>query len=157
MKLIHDKGTGRERYYIGMLCGERAYLVGPSWDCGWYWGVGYVQTKVSHRHFDGLFLPGEDAWNYLSVLDSTPLIEKEWWALRDLMRSIYTLKKAAELFHLGSSHLNIWSNETLAKGKKPFLAKRINERLLPELFDRVRALFAEAEKRTDAEQEKEGN
>ena len=155
MKLIYNAGTEIEKYYIGMMGGERTYIDGPSWDCGWYWGAGYVNTKSSRRHFDSLFLPGEDAWNYLSVLDSTPLTEEEWWALRDIMQSIYTLRRAAELFHLGSSNLNSWSKETRSKHKKPSLAKRINERLLPELFDRVRTLFTEAEQRIKAKQVKE--
>ena len=48
--------------------GTKYWLEAPSWDCGWYYGFGYVETYTnnnypnrsrdinSHQHFDGLFL-----------------------------------------------------------------------------------------------------
>ena len=30
------------------------YLDGFSWDCGWYWGFGYLGNKNCHYHVDGL-------------------------------------------------------------------------------------------------------
>jgi hypothetical protein len=51
---------GKNRY------GELVWLESPTWDCGWYWGFGYVETYTnnkrpdlardisSHSHFDGL-------------------------------------------------------------------------------------------------------
>ena len=48
--------------------GTKYWLEAPSWDCGWYFGFGYVETYTnnncpskaadinSHQHFDSLFL-----------------------------------------------------------------------------------------------------
>ena len=41
--------------------GEKVYLQAGSWDCGWYWGYGYLEIYnkprtdiVEHYHFDSL-------------------------------------------------------------------------------------------------------
>ena len=37
-------------YLIGKdNTGERVWLEKPSWDCGWYWGFGYLQTMQGNR------------------------------------------------------------------------------------------------------------
>ena len=36
------------------------FLEGFSWDCGWYWGGGYIGNKDMHCHFDGCFLDTPD-------------------------------------------------------------------------------------------------
>lgn len=36
------------------------YLQGFKWDCGWYWGGGYIGNKDFHAHFDGAFLDVPD-------------------------------------------------------------------------------------------------
>ena len=35
---------------------EIVYLDGFKWDCGWYWGGGYIGNRNFHAHFDGAFL-----------------------------------------------------------------------------------------------------
>ena len=47
------------RVYLGTTKGdfpEQIYLSGFSWDCGWYWGGGYLGNRNMHTHFDGCFL-----------------------------------------------------------------------------------------------------
>lgn len=39
---------------------EPVYLEGFSWDCGWYWGGGYIGNRNFHAHFDGAFLNTPD-------------------------------------------------------------------------------------------------
>jgi hypothetical protein len=58
---------GKDIYLLGKTTdGELIWLEAPSWDCGWYWGFGYVETYTnnrrpdlakdisSHSHFNGL-------------------------------------------------------------------------------------------------------
>ena len=40
--------------FIGINNDEKIYLSAPSWDCGWYWGFGYLGNKNCHYHVDGL-------------------------------------------------------------------------------------------------------
>jgi hypothetical protein len=39
---------------------EPIFLYDFSWDCGWYWGGGYIGNKNMHSHFDGAFLETPD-------------------------------------------------------------------------------------------------
>ena len=36
------------------------FLEGFSWDCGWYWGGGYIGNRDLHCHFDDCFLEMPD-------------------------------------------------------------------------------------------------
>lgn len=41
---------GKEVYLIGINeDGEKVFLEEPSWDCGWYWGFGYLETYTNNR------------------------------------------------------------------------------------------------------------
>ena len=43
-----------EKIALGKVDGNTIYLSSPSWDCGWYWGFGYLGNKDCHYHIDGL-------------------------------------------------------------------------------------------------------
>lgn len=40
---------------------EPVYLEDFSWDCGWYWGGGYIGNSRFHSHFDSAFLNTPDS------------------------------------------------------------------------------------------------
>ena len=46
------------KVFLGFIKGtiEPVYLNGFSWDCGWYWGGGYIGNTRFHAHFNGAFL-----------------------------------------------------------------------------------------------------
>lgn len=128
---------GKKVYLLGKdKKGKFYWLEEPSWDCGWYWGFGYVETYTnnknphlakdcaSHSHFDRLFLN-----NNINAFDSfkdffveTPLSDSEIWMLCDYMRTFYTLK----------GNLTSKENEDL-----------INKKLLPELFEKIKIILKE--------------
>ena len=133
------------------------WLEEPSWDCGWYWGFGYVETYTnnkhphlakdidSHQHFDGLFLKGNkctyDAFK--EFFEETPLNDDEIWELCDYMLTFYTLRKTADLFHNGYS----WQthNAFVEDLKNQEQEDLINKKLLPEVFKRIQELLEEKE------------
>ena len=119
---------------------EAVYLNGFEWDCGWYWGGGYIGNKDFHAHFDGAFLNqldirghclgnfttpwnkkeggkvvsnGASIWENISFfLDDVPEeISKNWWRIKDLYKQFYVLKKAAEVFHIGGHCTSEGRNE----------------------------------------------
>lgn len=55
------------KWYLGRFKGtpdlprNRVYLRDFSWDCGWYWGGGYIGNDSFHAHFDGAFLDRPDS------------------------------------------------------------------------------------------------
>ena len=128
------------------------YLRKPTFDCGWYWGLGYLATgRGSHLHFDSYFkeTPFYDAW---VDFDDTPFTKEEAYIITDYMRQLYTLRRMADMLHCGNT--NITSN---AKALEQFAEqntaeyKRINNVLIPTVWNAlVDVLLDEEEDREQA-------
>ena len=96
--------------------GTNYWMEEPTWDCGWYWGLGYIETYTnnrspahskdinSHEHFDTKFLD-KGYETYKKFFKESVLDNSEIWKLLELMRTCYTLSSAAGLFERGSSHI----------------------------------------------------
>ena len=137
-------------YYLGISTdGLKIYLKKPSWDCGWYWGFGYLvgynakgkPTLHMQTHFDTMFLtPSNGIWGverFKQYFKTIGLPEPSLWKLCDYMKSFYALQDAAEVLFRGNS--NITSRvETIANTS---LSATINHEILPDLFRKIDALF----------------
>lgn len=154
-KIINKFG---KHYLLGINhVGGYVYLEEPSWDCGWYWGFGYLHTYTnntqpersrdisSHIHFDSLFLNGPECPRemFKKYFKSTVLTENEIWELCDYMKTFYTLKSVAELFKNGYSHQT--ERAKLESLKSEEQRDLINKNWLPEVFARIRALLTPEE------------
>jgi len=139
------KKFGKEYFLLGIRKedNKKVWLENFSWDCGWYWGGGYIEvfnrnyTDIQeHTHFDSLFLgdPANDFWNYFKA---TTLTDKEIWRLLDLMRQFYILRDCAEVFQYGG-HL---SSERTKEEINKRLAKRINKHIETVIIPLVRKLL----------------
>jgi hypothetical protein len=153
-------------YLLGVdINGQNVWLEEAQWQCGWYWGFGYIEQYtnnknpgrsrdiISHSHFSGLlgnleyFDSVKNCWlresdytyhiNGNSTFRNTTLTDNEAWKLSDLMRTFYTLQKAAEVYTHGNSH---WYDPGLSL-KSSVEAKHINDRLLPQIFKAVYKLL----------------
>lgn len=78
--------------------GENIYLRKHTFDCGWYWGFGYVGNYRCHHHFE-TFL--KDAKTASELFESTNISDKDWWVIRDLFAQAYAIKKTAEVYKHG--------------------------------------------------------
>ena len=79
----------------------RLYLSKHSWDCGWYWGMGYIGNSRlhMHMHIDSL-INGE--YDVNKIFDGgTKITQDQWWVIRDLFRQAYALKCAAFVYQYG--------------------------------------------------------
>lgn len=137
------KWNGREYFYIGVdHNGENNYLEKHHFDCGWYWGIGYIETFTnnrcpeksrdisSHTHFDYLFfnnrLNGFDSFNNYFI--KTPFTDKEKWKIIELMKTLYTLRTYSDMLYTGGSHYT--SNPVKCiKNKSEY--NRINKIVIP--------------------------
>jgi hypothetical protein len=85
--------------------GENIWLSKHSWDCGWYWGFGYLGNKNCHFHFESLLYikKANGACKYVAsdLFDDTKITDKEWWIMRDLFVQAYALQAAAEVYRHG--------------------------------------------------------
>lgn len=151
MKKKTFKAFDKKVYLLGKdKEGTYYYLEEPSWDCGWYWGFGYVETYTnnkrpdlsrdikSHSHFNTMFLKnhlGGVIGDFKDLLVETPLNDSEIWTLLDCMKTFYTLSKSAEVFGRGYS---FFTEKAKIDGlKRKDLEKLINKDLLPLLFEKI--------------------
>lgn len=136
--------------------GVKYWLEAPSWDCGWYWGFGYVETYTnnkfpskardikSHQHFDSLFLKNSigcafDAFN--EFFKETTLSNDEIWILVDYMKSFYNLMESARTLGAGYSYMT--ERAKIEEVKNVEIVKEINERILPAIFEKIDKLLSE--------------
>lgn len=139
---------GKKNYLLGTdKNGKKLFLVEPSWDCGWYWGFGYIETYTnnrcperskdieSHGHFDTWF--GTNFYDgFKRIIKNSTLSDNEIRKLCDYMQSFYCLTETARL--LGSSCIE--KHTSNAATYKAY-AERINKVVLPELFKHIEELF----------------
>lgn len=150
MKKRTCEAFGKKIYLLGKdKDGVNYWLEAPSWDCGWYWGFGYVETYTnnnhpnkakdieSHQHFDGLFFNknknGYDA--YKDFFAEITVSDKELWQLLELMKTFYCLKETAEVLGRGGSHYT--ANPVSEIIKNTDEVKRINNVVLPAIFKKI--------------------
>lgn len=156
--------AGKKVYLLGRdKDGKRVYLEAAKWDCGWYWGFGYIERYnknkpdhstdiLSHTHWNteiigkqnyydsdkGCWRQSSDYIHHFNAnptMKETTLTDNESWELADLMASFYTLKDAAALLGSGSSHISTPQNAKKIKRKRT--NNHINQQIMPELFKRV--------------------
>lgn len=123
---------------------EMVWLKRPSWDCDWYWSLGYVQTFDEyysdinmHAHFDLLFLnTNKNSYNtFREYFKETTLSNKELWTLLECMKSLYTLREYSNCLHRGGSHCSANPCKELLKNDDEY--DRINKILIPNLWEQV--------------------
>ena len=129
---------------------ERVYLTGFKWDCGWYWGGGYLEYRTRnnrgwrmHTHFDSVFLNGKSPNNGHSItiwddlkdlLDNATFSAEEWWRIKDLYKQFYTLKEAAATFQHGGHCTSENRNpEEIKLGVAETINTHIETVIIPEL------------------------
>lgn len=129
--------------------GIKYFLEEARFDCGWYWGFGYVETYTnnknpnlskniaSHQHFDSLIFNHNVSCfdRFKNLFCETPLNDKEIWKLCELMKTYYIIKNYSGLLHCGGAHItkNDEKNEILNQDEY----NRINKSVLPAIFNAV--------------------
>ena len=90
----------KDKIYLGNTTEYgRLYLSKHSWDCGWYWGMGYIGNNSCHMHIDSLI--GAEC-SISNIFDKgSPITQDQWWVIRDLFKQAYALKEAAEIYQYG--------------------------------------------------------
>lgn len=135
MELLRDYP---KNIYLGTtLQGDKLYLRRPSWDCDWYWGFGYVGNKDLHTHLNYLH-PDKIIWKLEEVFTEDSFIIKDradYWLFCECVTSIYQLRKTAELFYRGGSHVG--NNPIREELQDLELYTKINSELIPKLIDEM--------------------
>lgn len=133
------KTNWTKKYKLGTVDGESIYISAPSWDCGWYWGFGYLGNKNCHYHLGGIAKERQNLFDALkSHFDNDSHIFKNeglTWRFCELVQTAYSLKKTAEVLGRGGSHYS--SNPLAELIKNSAEVERINKIVLPAIFDEI--------------------
>lgn len=156
--------------------GKRVWLEKPSWDCGWYWGFGYLQTMRfdltpsaardidSHTHWNYLVAeshknahdwfietfgePTTDIWGHRRKADKGTRMCR--FTDNQVWRLCELMKTAYTLREtaevLGRGKSNYGENPCVEVIKNTREAKRINSKVLPAIFAEIGKIFDEADK-----------
>lgn len=107
-----------------------------SWDCGWYWGGGYLGNRNCHYHLSSYF--GKNRMNAFDAIkqdfgSSLDMTDAELFRLLELFNQFYKIRDAAEVLHRsvftsqGKSEKEI--NESLSKN----LNTQLSDVVIPEI------------------------
>lgn len=88
-----------DRVYLGTVDGEKMFLSKHSWDCGWYWGFGYIGNRNLHIHFDTTFMKGR--YLMANQITNCPYSDTTWYKVLDLFKQAYALRDAAAVYRIG--------------------------------------------------------
>ena len=158
MKKEVRKVNGKYQFLLGKKDGELYWLERASWDCDWYWGLGYVESYrgkgrsdrswSAHQHFDGLFLKSAKFVDgYKEFFEETTLTDKDTWTLLELMQSAYTARKYSDMLHTGGAHIT--SNPVWYVLHDDAEYERINKKVIPSIMNEVYKLLMTGETSID--------
>ena len=135
-----------EPFKMGVAQSDDRYaceLSAPSWDCGWYWGIGYLGHRDAHFHLDGLIKKhNTNMFDAIKKEFGDTLTIKEdadLWTFCELMQTAYHLKQTAEVLGRGGSHYTTNPCSEIIKNMQE--AERINSVVLPTIFNAVKTLL----------------
>ena len=139
---------GKDVYLLGKdVDGVAYWLESPSWDCGWYWGFGYIETYTSnmmpsrskdinsHQHA-GDFMKWAIEWNGKDPkLKETTFSDNEAWQLSELFKRFELFKELAGYYHRGGAQIATIKNEDSKKDAAK--TKQINEVEIPYITGKI--------------------
>lgn len=126
------------------------FIVRPTWDCGWFWGFGYLERWNGrkgdidfHTHINVEFSENGQShrcnWyeSMKHLLDQGDVFvdNHDRWTFLEIVKTIYNLKMTAEVLGRGGS--NYADNPLSDEIYNPIEVRRINEDLIPKLIDEM--------------------
>lgn len=111
-----------------------------SWDCGWYWGFGYLSAEGLHTHATTFI--EELLWHSKDQVfdDSIFKTDNDFWIFKDLLIQAYKLKECAEVYHHGGHCINDPKTEIIQCKTKEKAINRDLSKVLNHLWKFLRDL-----------------
>ncbi len=146
---------GKKCFLLGQdKDGINYFLEAATWDCGWYWGGGYVKTYTSnrnpiisrdietHKHFNGLFFNGgNDINTFKETLPVNPFTDSEIREICELMKSFYIAREYADMVYRGGAHYANNPAAEIIKSEDEY--KRINNIVIPAIMESLYEVLEE--------------
>ena len=123
-----SRAFGKDVYLVGInQYDEFVWLEEPSWDCGWYWGFGYLEVYTNQKQpNNSRDITSHTHWNFNGEMHQwkeTVLTDEELSEVNDMFDAFYSYKEIAE------------------RNKDTRQAKRINEVDIPRVTKRIIEIF----------------
>lgn len=173
-----SRAFGKDIFLLGKDSdGSTVWLEEPQWDCGWYWGFGYIEKYtnknnpenakgiISHSHFSGLV--GRQEYydhekgchrkgDYIhNVYDSPELVEttfteKEGWLLSELFKQFYLLKDMAAYTHKNPAGCHLTTSPISQDSEKmKEWHEHINKVMIPKITAKIIEILTPMEEKND--------
>ena len=138
---------GKDCYFLGKdKDGINYFLESAAWNCGWYWGGGYVETYTynhdpaiakdiaSHQHFNSLFFNDrKNAYDtFKEFFPVNPFTDSEIWKICELMKSFYIAREYSDMLHTGGAHYTSNPAAEIIKLNDEYV--RINRKVIPAIM-----------------------
>ena len=128
----------------GHAMDENLYLTKHKWDCGWYWGFGYLGNKNLHTHFDSMFLDNFET-DITKCFTNTKITQNDWWVILDLFKQAYAIKNAYNIYYMGNANISGGSVSLVINKNKIMIDALKNDLLL--VLESIWNLFIEINSR----------
>jgi len=147
LKKQKSNAFNKDVYLLGTINNKMQWLEAPKWDCGWYWGFGYVEEYTthdkpeisrditSHTHIDSL-LNNKPFHELGTCFDKTTFSEKEKWDLAELFKQFYLLKEMAAFSHKKLAGCHITTSPVNHGDLKEWNIK-INKEMIPRITTKI--------------------
>jgi len=122
-----------EKLFLGKTESEIIYLYKHSWECDWYWGMGYVGNLNNHYHFEKFISNETDPKKIFPM--GTNLTQSDWWVLRDLFIQAYALKHVAEIYQFGGNQVENSITRKIISEEKAAIANSDLKIILDTIWD----------------------
>lgn len=146
MKKTPEIAKFPDKIFIGKRDNENIYLSAPSWDCGWYWGFGYLGNKNCHYHVNGLTKKENTGLYYAFKKHfgkSLIVRSSQLWVLCELFATFYSLKETAEVLGRGGLYYTTNPCQEIIKNEEE--VTRINFVVLPKIFEEIYKILIPAQ------------
>ena len=169
LKKRMSRAFGKDVFLLGKGTDNKLiWLKEPKWDCGWYWGFGYLEVYTNnkfpektrdiqkHFHFSGIVGSQEyydsekRCWckgEYIhNPYDSPQLIEttftkEEGWQLAELFKQFYLLKDMAEFCHKDRPGCHV-TTSPVDHGNMKEWCNHINQVMIPKVMAMIQTILA---------------
>lgn len=151
LKKMMDVRNGKKNFFLGLnKNGGKMWLIAPSWDCDWYWSIGYINIYQQNwmpskardiscgTYFDYVF-PSYNS--FIDEFDNTPFTKDEKWEIYEYMKELYILREYSDMMYNGGAHVTTGS-KTLQENEENYKEyNRINNILIPNVWKELEAIL----------------
>lgn len=132
------KAFGKEIYLLYIDDeGHKCWLEYPSWDCGWYWGFGYIETYTNNNYPEkAKDISSHTHWN--SVFDRCGIIKNN----QSLKRAVWTVGEKHRLVVLFNGFYDLKEKAQAAHNSNHAQWEQINTVDIPDIMTEILSILS---------------